>query len=517
MLRIEEKIGQLLMAGFEGLEPPDYILEWLSEGRLGGVILFRRNVENPQQVARLTQMCREAAKFPILISIDQEGGVVARLREQFTESPGAMALSATGSTELAGKMSEVMGIELQALGINWNLAPVVDVTHDTRNASVGTRSLGTDKARVSQFAVAEVEGFQRGGVAACAKHFPGLGNTPVDTHDALAVISGSVDYLWENDLVPFRAVVEAGIGSVMVSHVKFEALDADYPSTLSPVIVQKLLREELSFQGVAATDSMEMKAILDQYQPGESTVLAVLAGLDAIFFSHEREHQEAAYDALLEAVKNGRISEARLDESVERLKVMKERFPIGENRPASEVILSPEHVAIADEAARRGTVLLKKDSNFFPIQPYQHKIGVVEFTSWMESGIVEEGGITGFIKTLRKHLPDFESVSLRGKETDEERLNLARKVVDSVDVVILATRNAHLVDEQRDFAQKIIDNAKQVILLCLRNPYDVNVLKGAGTIMCSCGDSVPSVQAAVDALLGEFDPTGQLPVPVEVV
>lgn len=516
-MRIEEKVGQLLMAGFEGLEPPDYILEWLSEGRLGGVILFRRNVESPQQVAKLTRMCREAAKYPILISIDQEGGIVARLREQFTESPGAMALSAAGSAEIAGKMSEVMGIELKALGINWNLAPVVDVTHDTRNASVGTRSLGTDKAWVSQFAVAEVEGFQRGGVAACAKHFPGLGNTPVDTHEALAVISGSVDYLWENDLVPFRAAVEAGIASVMVSHVKFEALDGEYPSTLSPVIVQKLLREEIGFKGVAATDSMEMKAILDQYQPGESTVLAVLAGLDAIFFSHEREHQEVAYEALLEALGNGRVSEERLDESVERLKVMKERFGIEKDRPALEVILSEKHVAVANEAARRGTVLLKKDEAVFPIRLNQQKIGVIEFTSWMESGIVEEGGITGFIKTLRKHLSDFESVSLRGKEMDEARLDLARGVANRVGVVILATRNAHLVEEQRDFAQEIIDSAtKQVILLCLRNPYDVDVLKGVGTILCTCGDSVPSVQAAVDALLGEFEPTGKLPVPVEV-
>jgi beta-N-acetylhexosaminidase len=244
MLSIEEKIGQKCMVGFHGTEPPDYILEWLSSARIGGVILFSRNIHTPEQVAKLTSACHAAARHPILIGIDQEDGTVARLHEGFTQSPGAMALGAAGSEALAYQMSHVLGRELRALGINWNYAPVVDITHDINNPSVGRRSLGSDEAAVSRLAAAEVRGFQDSGVVSSAKHFPGLGNTPDDTHEALAVISGSVDYLWEHDLIPFRAVVKAGVATVMTTHVKFEALDSEYPATLSPEIVTKLLREE---------------------------------------------------------------------------------------------------------------------------------------------------------------------------------------------------------------------------------------------------------------------------------
>src|SRR5690606_34530300 len=161
-------------------------------------------------------------------------------------------------------------------------------THDINNASVGTRSLGSEKTHIATLARAQVRGFQKAGVAACAKHFPGLGNTPIDTHLALAVIHNSLDYLWENDLVPFQELIRQGVATVMTTHVKFDALDADYPATLSPVIVQKLLREKINYDGVVATDCMEMNAITDHYGAGESAVLAALAGIDLIMFSHTR-------------------------------------------------------------------------------------------------------------------------------------------------------------------------------------------------------------------------------------
>lgn len=518
MLSLEEKIGRMLMVGFHGHEAPDYILRWLAEGRINGVILFARNVKSPEQLARLTQMCHEAAGRPIFISIDQEGGTVARLTEGFTESPGAMPLGVAGSDKMATDTARVLATELRALGINWNYAPVVDVTHDISNPSVGVRSVGTDPEQVAYISAAQVRGFQSEsvGVAATAKHFPGIGNTPVDTHEALAVISGPVDYLWQNDLIPFRAAVEAGVATVMVSHVKFETLDAEYPATLSPIIVNKLLREDIGFDGVTTTDCMEMRAITDHYGAGESAVLAALAGIDMILFSHTRAYQEAAYDALVEAARSGRLSESRIDQAISRLDVLLDRFAIT-SAPDLNLIRDPENLRIMEAAARAGTVLLKSNDGTLPLDASGgRKIALVEFASVIDSQVMETGGQTGLVAVLSKRLPMVEAVSLLSVDPNPEHLKRAEKLADESDVLILATRNAHLIPPQLERAQNLVERAKSVILLCLRNPFDAEVLHGTDVILCTCGDSAPSVEAAVAALLGDFAPTGHLPVSVKV-
>ncbi len=505
---LEEKIGQMLVVGFHGYEAPEYLLQWLAEGRIGGVILFGRNIQNPQQVAKLTQTFHQASKYPLLICIDQEGGTVARLRDGFTESPGAMALGVADSESLAEDVSEMLATELRALGINWNLAPVVDITHDISNPSVGTRSLGRDKTRVAQLAAAQVRGFQKNHVAASAKHFPGLGNTPVDTHLALAVIDGSLDYLWEHDLVPFRAVVNEGTATVMISHVKFTELDPDYPATLSPRIIQDLLRREIGFTGVACTDCMEMKAIADHYGSGESAVLAALAGVDLILFSHSFTDQHPlsveVYYSLLDAVQSGRLPMTRINEAIARVMALKEKYAISE-KPQLEVIRKPEHLALAHQAARAGVVLVKSEPDIFPLREGA-KIGVVEFASIIDSEIMEQGGLSGFAYLLHQHAPYIPSVSLHPMDYPPEDLARARELAAQSDVLVVATRNAHLITDQLNVARDLLTLSKQVILMALRNPYDVEVLSECETILCTCGDSKPSLAAGVEALLGLFVP-----------
>lgn len=500
------------MVGFPGLTPPDYILDWLASGRINGVILFARNVESPEQLARLTQACHEAAGRPIFISIDQEGGLVARLRGGFTESPGAMALGAADDEALAERMSRVLATELRALGINWNYAPVVDVTHDINNASVGVRSVGIDPAQVARITTAQLRGFQAGGVIATAKHFPGIGNTPVDTHEALAIISGSLDYLWNYDLIPFRAAVEAGIDSVMVSHVKIEALDSRYPSTLSPVIIGKLLREEVGFKGVTTTDCMEMKAVRDHFGPGESAVLAALAGIDMILFSHTRAYQEAVYEAILEAAKSGRLSETRIDESIARLDALLARYAITEP-PRSDLIRTPEHLAVAREAARAGVILLKNEGNVLPLD-LSRKTALVEFASIMETQAMDQTGLTGLAALLQERAPNIETIALNSIDSKSESIQQAKALIARADVLILATRNAHLIPEQAELMRSLVAGSKQIIHLCLRNPYDADLMPESTAVLCTCGDGAPSLDAAVDALLGTFTPTGKLPVKV---
>ncbi len=516
---LEQKAAQMLIVGFEGLEPPDYILEWLAEGRIGGIILFARNVQSPTQLARLTRMCHEAARTPILIGIDQEGGTVARLHEKFgfTESPGAMAIASTGSSEYAEQTAAMLATEMRELGINWVYAPVVDVTHSTENATVGTRSLGTDKDEVARLAVAEVKGFQSNGVIASPKHFPGLGNTPVDTHLALAVIDEDLDFLWNQDLIPFRAAVDAGADCVMVSHVMFTQLDPDYPSTLSKKISTDLLRGEIGFTGAVCTDCMEMKAVSGHWGAGESAVLAALAGSDLIHFSHTRRMQEEVSAALTEAVQSGRLPSERVEDAFERIQKLKATYPAV--NLSVEKVGSPERRAAMDAIAREAVVVLQP-SSYFPLDTDAHKIGLIEFGSWLDSGAVEGGDKASLSRIMAEKLPQLQTFSMMSDDERPETMKTALALVDAVDVVVLATRNAHLLEMQlqksKQLAEAVHAQGKVLLLLALRNPYDVLHIPHVDGALCACGDSAPSVRAIADVLTGESIPQGKLSVEMPV-
>jgi len=513
MSSLREQVGRMLLVGFEGLHAPDPILRWLAEGQIGGVILFARNVESPAQLAELVRTVQAAAKHPPLIAIDQEGGIVARLRAGFTESPGAMALGAADSEELAEQVAAALGAELHALGINFNLAPVVDIGHDSSNPVISTRTLGAQAARVSRLAVAQVRGFQSQGVGACAKHFPGHGNTPTDSHVSLPVVRGSLDFLWETDLVPFRATVEAGIASVMISHVKFEALDPEYPSTMSHKIITGLLREEVGFEGLIVTDCMEMQAITQNYGAGESAVRAALAGVDAMFFSHTVPNQQAAFDALLAAAESGRLSQAQIAAAHARLDAFVARFPACPPGDLS-AIRQANHLAVCAAAAQAGTVLVSGGTDALPLRPGAQRIAVIEFASQMETLALDQTSSTGLRAALHAQAPTVEHLALNAADPQPAALEQARRLAREADVTLVATRSAHLIPRQRAIAQELLDLAPRAILVCLRNPYDAETLSGADAVLCTCGDGTPSLRAAVDALLGRFTPSARLPVPL---
>lgn len=497
----------MCFVGFEGLEPPAYLLDWIRAGRVGGVILFARNIASPGQVANLTDTLQAAAPDGVLVSIDQEGGVVARLREAqgFTEVPGAMALaSAGGGTEHAERVAGVLAAEMRAIGVHWDYAPVVDVSYNAANPAVGTRSYGSSAAFVGKLAPAFVRGLQAGsnGVAACAKHFPGLGSTAIDTHLALPALDTPLEHLRAVDLYPYRQLIAETVASVMVTHTIYATLDPALPATLSPVVVRQLLRGELGYDGVVATDCMEMKAIADNFGAGESAVLAALAGIDSILFSHTPARQEAAYEALLAAAQSGRLPLDVIEMANLHLEVFRQTYlkPRGD----LSVIRAPEHLAIAREAARAGVTLVKR-GEALPLP--DGTVGVVEFPSALESGIVESGGLTGFARRFRERLPKAE-VAIWRRSTSGEAMALARRV----GTLVLATRSAHLNPDQLAAARSLIAHARRTVVVALRNPYDADVLGNADSVVCTCGDAVPSLEAAVAVLAGDFIPTGSLPV-----
>lgn len=510
MQSLAEKVGQLTMVGFEGLTAPRHILAWLENGRIGGVYLFARNIESPAQVRRLVAACRRAAKFPILVGIDQEGGSVARLREGFTESPGAMALGASGDPQLAEDVAAMMGAELAALGVNWNFAPVADLARQSDNPSIGTRAVGRDPQLASDFVGAQVRGLQRAGVAATVKHFPGLGNSVIDTHVASAKVSGCLSGLYEEELPPFEAAIAAGVACVMLTHVVYEELDSERPATLSPRIVDGLLRDRLAYDGAVCTDCMEMKAITDRFAPGESAVFAVEAGVDMVMFSHTRAAQEAAFDALLEAAKTGRISADRIDQSLTRIQALKERFPL-EGAPALDIVGGPQHRSLAAKAARAGVVLVKR-GEALPLSS-SAPIALIEFAAGRQREADAADTPTPLASYLSQRRPHITCVCLDPAGAENNR-RLIKSIASNAETLILITRNAHLQPAQLRLAQFVCASAKEVVLICARNPYDAGRIIGADTVICANGDSGPSLQAAVDALCGDFNPTGKLTVAI---
>ncbi|GAB4529904.1 MAG: glycoside hydrolase family 3 protein [Anaerolineae bacterium] len=504
---IEDKVGQMLMGGFHGLTAPDYFLDWLREGRLGGVILFARNVRDPQQLADLTASLHTAAKYPLLIAIDQEGGTVARLREGFAESPGALALSSIPHQPEATveTVSGVLAQEMRALGINWTYAPVMDITYNTENPTVGTRSFGTDPEQVGVLAAAAVRGFQQNGVAACAKHFPGLGNTAMDTHLALPSLDTSVEELQIKDLLPYRIALESQLATIMTTHTIFNRLDTDHPATLSGIIIQELIRKHLRFEGVVTTDCMEMKAIDDHYGVKDSVVRAVLAGVDIVLFSHTAEKQAAAYEHLLAAVQRGDVPMDIIDTANRRIEALKAQFPA---HPVDlSQINTPEHHETMLAAAKAAMTQFRADERALPLTPEQAKTAIlIEFSPQVESIVEETVTASTLSYYVREHLPTLKTLVLPVRPSEDEIANVLRH---EAALWLIATRNAHLNPAQSAAVHAIHAAVPKTVLLALRNPYDARLLPDS-MVLCSAGDSRPSLEALSMALRGEFVPAGQV-------
>jgi len=510
MLSLKEQVGQKIIAGFDGLMPPEYILDWLANGHIGGVVLFNRNIDSPDQLAELTQACYQAATYPILIAIDQEGGVISRLTDEFTESPGAMALGAANDPDRARQMSAVLAAEMFTLGINWNLAPVADLALNIENTSLGTRAAGVDPEKVSALVAAQVKGLQDGGVAACVKHFPGLGSTVADTHHQSAASDISLDLLNQRDLTPFRAAIQEDVASVMLSHAHFTRIDAAYPASLSAKMVS-MLRDDLNFQGVIATDCLEMSAISGHYSLPEAVIRATLSGVDLLFVSHTQEKQQAAWMALFGAAVSGLIPEEVLNASLGRIMAVKEAFPINATSDFNAVhaIGNPEHRKVAVETARAGLAQLQSDAGVLPLTPEAADIALIEFRL---PPTAEYHPRPTLGKYLRRRLPELKQLALPLDDITEEMRQQAQELAAKAGTVILATRNAHLHPDQLMLVQQLLDVCRQSVLVCLQNPYDAAELTGANAVFCTCGDSRPSLEAVIGAMMGDFAPGGTLPV-----
>ncbi len=355
---LRRDIGQLLIGSLPGTTITPEIRSLAREFSLGGVTLFGRNIEAPEQVAELARDLQElATELPLWVAVDQEGGRVARLKAPFTEWPPMAVLGRSGDPALAERFAAALAAELRAVGVTLDYAPVLDIHTNPQNPIIGDRALGDTAETVARLGAAVIRGLQDGGVAACGKHFPGHGDTSVDSHLDLPVIEHPPDRIRRVECVPFREAVNAGVAFVMTAHILVPALDEDLPATLSPRIVQTILRAELGFPGVILSDDLEMKAIARSYAVPDAGVQAIDAGCDGLLIcSGDADLQARTLEALVHAVEDGRIPYKRLEDAHARLRKATERFlaaPVA-TRPAPlrHVLGRDEHRRVAEEMAR---------------------------------------------------------------------------------------------------------------------------------------------------------------------
>jgi len=349
---LETQAARLFTVGFQGKTISADLSRLLARG-VGGVVLFARNVGEPAEVAALTSSIKREAGRPIPISLDQEGGKVARLKKGFSELPAMRALGEIGSAALTRDVGVLIGRELRAVGFDMNYAPVLDVDTNPDNPVIGSRSFGRTPELVGELAVALAEGLESVGVAACGKHFPGHGDTHQDSHLALPRLPHSLERLQKVELPPFVAAIAAGIPALMTAHVIFEPLDPVYPATMSRAALHGLLREKLGYDGLVVSDDLEMRAIADHYAVEEVVVRGLNAGVDQLLCCHTAELAQRAIEAVVHAVERGTVSREILANANRRIQTFTARYaqPALE-KPELNVLRCDAHLALLQRVAQ---------------------------------------------------------------------------------------------------------------------------------------------------------------------
>ncbi len=339
--------SSLFMVGFPGHEPDGEVLKLIDAG-VGGVILFKRNVGTAEQTAELIHALKSRAGRPLIAAVDQEGGRVARLRgAPFTALPTLRDLGRTRDLRLAERAGRLLAYEVRAVGFDWDFAPVLDVDTNPKNPVIGDRSFHQDAAEVARLGVALAQGLEAQGVASCGKHFPGHGDTAQDSHLDLPRLPHDLARLEAVELLPFAAYARAGLASLMTAHVIFEAIEPGRPATMSRAVMTGLLRERLGFSGVIVSDDLEMKAIADHFSIERAVVEGLEAGVDFFLVCHLAQRQWAAIEAVVQAVKSGRLTVERLEQSRARLAALERRFVHGPERGLAK-LGSTEHRQLAE-------------------------------------------------------------------------------------------------------------------------------------------------------------------------
>jgi len=532
-MSLEEKVGQLFMVNVYGssadtqdpadvaenqkLYGVDNAEQLIDRYRPGGIIYFAwtNSVQNPEQIAGLSNGIQDAAlaqpaEVPSLIGIDQEGGIVARVGPPMTQLPGNMALGAGRSADDAETAAAINGGELKAMGINWNFAPVADVNVNPANPVIGVRSFAENPRLAARLTAAQVTGYNSVGLAGAAKHFPGHGDTATDSHTGLPVIDHTRKEWEQLDRPPFQAAIDAGVPAIMTAHISVPALDpSGVPATLSEPIMTGILREELGYDGVVITDALDMAGASEQFGNDRVPVLALKAGVDMLLMPPELE---VAYNAVLDAVASGELTEERIDTSVRRILTLKQSLGIVDDPyvdPAGlgDHVGTPDHLAALQRITDRTTTLVRNQDGLLPLEngPGEDALVTgwgVSTTAAVADGLDERGIDADVLET--------------GLNPDAATIKQAAKQARSYDTVVVLTNRAGLDGQtnQGKLVKRLIANNDHVVAVGVRDAYDVNRFPDVPAYLATYSYTPAAVDALVRVLVGELDPSGRLPVTI---
>lgn len=544
-LSVDEKVGQLVHIGINARylnqQSPEYkeLLRHVVENKVGGITVF---VGGVYETVHLVNRMQAAAKIPLLISSDFETGVGMRF-EEAVNFPWNMAIGATGNVDFARRQGEITAREARALGVRWNFAPTSDVNNNADNPVINVRSYGENPQDVARFASAFMTGLQSENVLATAKHFPGHGDTAVDSHRGLPIIDLPKSRLEQIELVPFKAVVESGVGSIMVAHISLPQIDptqvkplkqsvkasyteseiksenATIPSTLSPAVVTGILRKEMGFDGLIVTDAMDMSGLTIYFNQDEAAVRAVLAGADVIL---KPADTDAAIRGIKEAVASGRISQERLNESVRKVLAWKYQLGLDKQKitpidQIDQIVSNPQTRQLSDEIAESAMTLVKDSNKNLPLAKGKKAVVLC-----ITNGEDRFSAGNTFASELRRLGLTVERIVIDERSTQKEVQNAITKAKESETVIAGlfgrvrsgAKNSVGLPETGTQVLQAVLQNNPNTINVSFGNPYVLRSFPQMNVYAVAYGDMTSLQRAAARALLGEIDFKGKLPITV---
>ena len=512
---IKEKVGQRLMMGINGKTIDSETKEHLLAIKPGSVILFSRNISSAEQVQALISQINELIPSPPLIAIDQEGGRVIRFTKDITVFPGNMALGATDSPDLAYQQGLLSAYQLKKLGINLNLSPVVDVITSHRNPGITIRSFGDDPLRVSELAVAFIQGTQEMRVAAVAKHFPGKGAAEVDAHIDLPTITIPRNTFKKTHIFPFRQATKNGVMGIMSTHIHCPELDSEgpYPATLSQKIVKDFIRTDLNYNGVIFSDDMEMGAIIKHYPIEDACLKATLAGHDMLLICSNYQHQKNGFEALVNGYDSSSLSAEELNTSVERIRNMKNFC--SNNTPLHQHTTTYNPEDIAQQIAHKSITIISDDKHLLPTDRKKVKDILLLIPDLSALAALEEGYEPTeehfLIKECTHHFSGKLVFNFFSLNPGPEEIEQITRTGSKHSLCMVFISNAQENEGQRLLIDKLHQCENNFIFALMDNPFDLTLLNRDDTCITSYGFRKNQLRSLIKVIFGKAEAKGSLP------